>query len=249
MSPLGCGKGARLPRARPRPGAGPVGPPPTRSGTTSCERSWCGTRITDLYLRRELADGGRLDPAVLAAEVGTTAAVARQPSPPALLVLGSGTGGWRPLAARSTPSCSSPTRPGRPGEGRVRRLWGPGAVSGGRPCAAPQAHQDHAGIFAGTTPGERVRLRGRASMAQGTRFLQDGPPPGPWRWPTRSASTGPPAARVSKQALRCASDHHGPPQPHMFRGGPEDDVRPGGCIREEKLRHQSPTGSAAHRHR
>ena len=35
-------------------------------------------RIAHAYLRRELAGGGRLDPAELAAEVGTTAAVVRQ---------------------------------------------------------------------------------------------------------------------------------------------------------------------------
>src|SRR4029453_3855145 len=35
-------------------------------------------RITDAYLRRQLQGGGRLDPAELAAQVGTTAAGARQ---------------------------------------------------------------------------------------------------------------------------------------------------------------------------
>jgi hypothetical protein len=35
-------------------------------------------RLTDAYLRRELAGGQRLDPAALAAELGTTATVARQ---------------------------------------------------------------------------------------------------------------------------------------------------------------------------
>jgi hypothetical protein len=35
-------------------------------------------RIADVYLRQELAGGGRLDPAGLAAEVGTSPAVARQ---------------------------------------------------------------------------------------------------------------------------------------------------------------------------
>jgi DNA-binding GntR family transcriptional regulator len=35
-------------------------------------------RISDAYLRRELAGGGRLDPAELAAEVGTSPTVARQ---------------------------------------------------------------------------------------------------------------------------------------------------------------------------
>ncbi len=34
-------------------------------------------RIANAYLRRELAGGGRIDPAKLAAEVGTTPAVAR----------------------------------------------------------------------------------------------------------------------------------------------------------------------------
>ena len=35
-------------------------------------------RIADAYLRRELGAGGRLDPAELAAEVGTSSVVARQ---------------------------------------------------------------------------------------------------------------------------------------------------------------------------
>src|SRR4029453_3352845 len=37
----------------------------------------------------------------------------------------------------------------------------------------PQARDDPIGIFAGTTASDRVRLRSRASMAQGTRFLRD----------------------------------------------------------------------------
>src|SRR6266568_8767784 len=37
----------------------------------------------------------------------------------------------------------------------------------------PQAHHDHHGIFAGTTAKQRSKLRGRPSMAKGTRFLQD----------------------------------------------------------------------------
>jgi WhiB family transcriptional regulator, redox-sensing transcriptional regulator len=87
----------------------------------------------------------------------------------------------------------------------------------------PQARDDHSGIFAGTTARERVALRGRASMAQGTRFLQD-----------RAAAEAAlalanqqsidRAARelgVSKQALRRAFDHHGLPQPRVFQGGPQ----------------------------
>ncbi len=87
----------------------------------------------------------------------------------------------------------------------------------------PQARDDHTGIFAGTTARERVRLRGRAAMAEGTRFVQD-----------RSAAEEAlalaneksidQAARelgVSKQALRRAFDHHGLPQPQVFQGGPK----------------------------
>jgi WhiB family redox-sensing transcriptional regulator len=85
-----------------------------------------------------------------------------------------------------------------------------------------QARDDHTGIFAGTTARDRVALRGRASMAQGTRFLHD-----------RAAAEAAlalanqhsidRAARqlgVSKQALRRAFTHHGLPQPQGFQGGP-----------------------------
>jgi WhiB family redox-sensing transcriptional regulator len=87
----------------------------------------------------------------------------------------------------------------------------------------PQARDDHTGIFAGTTARERVALRGRASYAEGTRFVHD-----------RTAAEAAlelanqmsidRAARelgVSKQALRRAFDHHGLPQPQVFQGGPQ----------------------------
>jgi WhiB family redox-sensing transcriptional regulator len=87
----------------------------------------------------------------------------------------------------------------------------------------PQARDDHSGIFAGTTARDRVRLRGRPSMAEGTRFLHD-----------RTAAEAAlalanehsidRAARqlgVSKQALRRAFTHHGLPQPQAFQGGPQ----------------------------
>jgi WhiB family transcriptional regulator, redox-sensing transcriptional regulator len=86
----------------------------------------------------------------------------------------------------------------------------------------PQAHDDHTGIFAGTTARERVRLRGRASYAEGTRFVRD-------RTAAEEAlalanqKSIDRAARelgVSKQALRRAFDHHGLPQPQVFQGGP-----------------------------
>jgi DNA-binding transcriptional MerR regulator len=86
----------------------------------------------------------------------------------------------------------------------------------------PQARDDHTGIFAGTTARERVALRGRASMAEGTRFVHD-------RTAAEDAlalaneKSIDQAARelgVSKQALRRAFDHHGLPQPQVFQGGP-----------------------------
>jgi hypothetical protein len=86
----------------------------------------------------------------------------------------------------------------------------------------PQARDDHTGIFAGTTARDRVRLRGRASYAEGTRFVHD-------RTAAEEAlalanqKSIDRAARelgVSKQALRRAFDHHGLPQPQVFQGGP-----------------------------
>jgi WhiB family transcriptional regulator, redox-sensing transcriptional regulator len=87
----------------------------------------------------------------------------------------------------------------------------------------PQARDDHTGIFAGTTARDRVRLRGRPSMAQGTRFLHD-----------RTAAEAALASAnqhsidraahelgVSKQALRRAFTQHGLPQPQVFQGGPQ----------------------------
>jgi WhiB family redox-sensing transcriptional regulator len=69
-----------------------------------------------------------------------------------------------------------------PEPGQVPQVAAAKAVCAGcavrGPCLAaalhgPQARDDHAGIFAGTTASQRVRLRGRASMAQGTQFLHD----------------------------------------------------------------------------
>jgi WhiB family transcriptional regulator, redox-sensing transcriptional regulator len=86
----------------------------------------------------------------------------------------------------------------------------------------PQAHQDHSGIFAGTTASDRVRLRGRAAMAQGTRFLQDRAAAEQALELANQQSIDRAARQlgVSKQALRRAFDHHGLPQPQVFQGGP-----------------------------
>jgi WhiB family transcriptional regulator, redox-sensing transcriptional regulator len=87
----------------------------------------------------------------------------------------------------------------------------------------PQAHQDHTGIFAGTTASDRVRLRGRESMAQGTRFLQDRTAAEQALGLANEVSIDRAARQlgVSKQALRRAFDHHGLPQPQAFQGGPQ----------------------------
>jgi WhiB family transcriptional regulator, redox-sensing transcriptional regulator len=86
----------------------------------------------------------------------------------------------------------------------------------------PQARDDHSGIFAGTTASERVRLRGRASMAEGTRFLQDRTAAEQALALANQISIDRAARQlgVSKQALRRAFDQHGLPQPQVFQGGP-----------------------------
>jgi WhiB family redox-sensing transcriptional regulator len=86
----------------------------------------------------------------------------------------------------------------------------------------PQARDDHTGIFAGTTASDRVRLRGRVSMAQGTRFLQDRAAAEQALQLANQQSIDRAARQlgVSKQALRRAFDHHGLPQPQGFQGGP-----------------------------
>jgi hypothetical protein len=87
----------------------------------------------------------------------------------------------------------------------------------------PQARDDHSGIFAGTTASERLHLRGRASMAEGTRFLQDRTAADQALALANQVSIDRAARElgVSKQALRRAFDHHGLPQPQVFQGGPQ----------------------------
>jgi WhiB family transcriptional regulator, redox-sensing transcriptional regulator len=87
----------------------------------------------------------------------------------------------------------------------------------------PQARDDHSGIFAGTTARDRVRLRGRPSYAEGTRFLHDRTAAEQALALANQHSIDRAARQlgVSKQALRRAFDHHGLPQPQGFRGGPQ----------------------------
>jgi WhiB family redox-sensing transcriptional regulator len=86
----------------------------------------------------------------------------------------------------------------------------------------PQARDDHAGIFAGTTARQRVALRGRPSYAEGTQFLQDRAAAEAALARANQVSIDRAARElgVSKQALRRAFDHHGLPQPVVFQGGP-----------------------------
>jgi WhiB family transcriptional regulator, redox-sensing transcriptional regulator len=86
----------------------------------------------------------------------------------------------------------------------------------------PQARDDHTGIFAGTTARQRVALRGRASYAEGTRFVHDRAAAEAALALANEVSIDRAARElgVSKQALRRAFDHHGLPQPQVFQGGP-----------------------------
>ncbi len=87
----------------------------------------------------------------------------------------------------------------------------------------PQARDDHTGIFAGTTARQRVALRGRASTAQGTRFVHDRAAAEEALALANDKSIDRAARElgVSKQALRRAFDHHGLPQPQVYQGGPQ----------------------------
>jgi WhiB family redox-sensing transcriptional regulator len=86
----------------------------------------------------------------------------------------------------------------------------------------PLARDDRHGIFAGTTARDRVKLRGRPAMAEGTRFLTDRAAAEQALALANQISIDRAARQlgVSKQALRRAFDHHGLGQPAVFQGGP-----------------------------
>jgi WhiB family redox-sensing transcriptional regulator len=149
-------------------------------------------------------------------------------SPPPPVSPGDGERDWRLEAACATvdPELFFP-EPGQiPQMAAAKALCAGCAVRG--PCLeaalhGPQAHQDHTGIFAGTTASDRVRLRGRASMAEGTRFLHDRTNAAQALALANQVSIDRAARQlgVSKQALRRAFDQHGLPQPQVFQGGPQ----------------------------
>jgi WhiB family redox-sensing transcriptional regulator len=152
----------------------------------------------------------------------------RLASPPPPLQRADGERDWRLDAACATvdPELFFP-EPGQvPQAAQAKAVCAGCAVRG--PCLAaalhgPQARDDHTGIFAGTTASERVSLRGRASMAQGTRFLQDRAAAEQALALANQVSIDRAARQlgVSKQALRRAFDQHGLSQPQVFQGGPQ----------------------------
>jgi WhiB family transcriptional regulator, redox-sensing transcriptional regulator len=155
----------------------------------------------------------------------TTRQLASSP-PPA--PRGDGERDWRLGAAcrETDPELFFPEPGQAPQAAKAKAICAGCAVRG--PCLeaalhGPQAHQDHSGIFAGTTASERVALRGRASMAEGTRFLQDRAAAEQALGLANQVSTDRAARQlgVSKQALRRAFDQHGLPQPAVFQGGPQ----------------------------
>jgi WhiB family redox-sensing transcriptional regulator len=148
-------------------------------------------------------------------------------SPPPPLQRADGERDWRLEAACATvdPELFFP-EPGQvPQAAQAKAICAGCGVRG--PCLeqalhGPQARDDHTGIFAGTTATDRARLRGRASMAQGTRFLQDRAAAEQALALANQVSIDRAARQlgVSKQALRRAFDQHGLPQPQVFPGGP-----------------------------
>jgi WhiB family transcriptional regulator, redox-sensing transcriptional regulator len=148
-------------------------------------------------------------------------------SPPPPVERGDGERDWRldAACAEVDPELFFP-EPGQvPQATQAKAVCAGCAVRG--PCLqaalhGPQARDDHSGIFAGTTARQRVALRGRASYAEGTRFVHDRTVAEAALALANKVSIDRAARElgVSKQALRRAFDHHGLPQPQVFQGGP-----------------------------
>src|SRR6266540_2109748 len=109
--------------------------------------------------------------------------------------------GWQARAAcrDADPQLFFPEPGQLPQTAKAKEVCAGCAVRG--PCleATLRRRDDRWGIFAGTTPGERVALRGRPSMAEGTRFLQD---------------------RAAAEQAWALADHLQLGQPRAFQGGP-----------------------------
>jgi hypothetical protein len=163
------------------------------------------------------------------APLGERLAVTRQQlaSPPPQVEQVDGGRDWRLDAACADvdPELFFP-EPGQVPQAAAAKAVCAGCVVRG-PCLeaalhGPQARDDHTGIFAGTTARQRVALRGRASMAEGTRFVHDRAAAEAALALANRVSIDRAAQQlgVSKQALRRAFTHHALPQPQVFQGGP-----------------------------
>jgi WhiB family redox-sensing transcriptional regulator len=144
--------------------------------------------------------------------------------PPPAPADGEQAGGWQAQAAcrEADPQLFFPEPGQLPQTAKAKEVCAGCAVRG--PCldATLRRRDDRWGIYAGTTPGERVALRGRPSMAEGTRFLHDRQA-AEQAWALANRRSVDRAARelgVSPSALRRAFDHHGLGQPRIFQGGP-----------------------------
>jgi len=149
-------------------------------------------------------------------------------SPPPPVIPGDGERDWRLEAAcaQVDPELFFPEHGQAPQAAAAKAICAGCGVRG--PCLeaalhGPQARDDHTGIFAGTTARDRLRLRGRAPMAQGTRFLQDRAAAAQALALANQVSIDRAARQlgVSKQALRRAFNQHGLPQPQVFQSGPQ----------------------------
>jgi WhiB family redox-sensing transcriptional regulator len=182
--------------------------------------------VSDAYVRHvtwQLRTRAGIAPLADRLAAGREQLTTPPPTPPA----SDGERDWRQDAAcrDADPELFFPEPGQLPQTARAKEICAGCAVRG--PCLdnalhGPLARDDRHGIFAGTTARDRTRLRGRPSMAKGTRFLNDRAAAEEALELANQVSLDR-AARdlgVSKQALRRAFDHHGLGQPQVFQGGP-----------------------------
>jgi WhiB family transcriptional regulator, redox-sensing transcriptional regulator len=186
--------------------------------------------VTPNYVRH-VTTSLRASQGIVPIDQRVAAAKARLAQPPATPTPGAHGGDWRRQAACRDADAELFFPPERSGGhthqvARARELCASCQVR--QPCLdlalhGPQAHNDRYGIFAGTTARQRSTLRGRPSMALGTRFLQDRTAAEEALALANRVSIDRAALQlgVSKQALRRAFDEHGLGQPTVFQGGPQ----------------------------
>jgi WhiB family redox-sensing transcriptional regulator len=187
--------------------------------------------VTPNYVRH-VTTSLRASQGVVPIDQRVAAATARLAQPPTTTPVPAGQGGdWRRQAACRDADAELFFPDERSG-GHTHQLARARELCAGcqvrQPCLdlalhGPQAHNDRYGIFAGTTARQRSTLRGRPSMALGTRFLRDRAAAEEALALANRVSIDRAALQlgVSKQALRRALDEHGLGQPTVFQGGPQ----------------------------